>query len=503
MDPSLTQVWAVEGSVLSAAVDTAETNDTEPDEGLSAENEGETRIIRITGSLNNRAGPIARALGSVSNPAAIRKKALDAKADESVGRVALMIDSPGGKVTGIPLAADAISALADEKPVSAYVNGMAASGAYWLAAQADEIVAGPATMVGSIGAVQKIRSVKDRLDDEGVNVEIVRSAPMKAKPQASEQIDDESVKVIQQRVNSIHSKFVDAVASGREMDREEASDLADGKIHLGEKAQEIGLVDRISSPEEFISDLESSEYQTQNEVSAEMKDPKYSKGDKVKWSWQGSTVHGKVNDVGEQFTIDGNKITGEEDEPVYKIDEYDDGSFNDGNVAKPESLLTSSDKDMSTENDETDTSADLEARVDSLTDTVETLTEAVTEMAGQSDGSAEADASTDAVEAKVQTLIERHSDRVAPGEEEQILEIARSAGIDQAEAFIQRLEPVVDDGAPGTEAEETRTAAYDEMQKFPEDDYIGRNDDGEMIATNEEDAKVFEMLNLNYEDATA
>lgn len=500
MDPTLTQVWAVDGSVLSASLDGAPdaAQYSDPEDGMSSRDEQNVRVITISGSLNNRAGPIARALGSVSNPAAIRRKALEAKADDSVDCVALMVDSPGGKVTGIPLAADAISALAEEKEVKAYVSGMAASGAYWLASQADEIVAGPATMVGSIGAVQKIRSVSDRLDEKGIDVRIIRSAPMKAKPQASEQIDDESVEVIQQRVDSIHSDFVDAVASGREMDRDKASELADGRIHLGSDAEEMGLVDKVASPEEFLEDLQRTNYDTNSEVSAEMKDPKYSKGDKVKWSWQGSTVHGKVNDVGEQFTIEGNTITGDEDEPVYKIDEYDDGSFNSGNVAKPESSLSASQKDMSTDND-TESSADIEQRVESLTETVETLTEAVDQMAGSEQTQEDSES---AVVAKARTLIERHSDRVAPGEEEQIIELAKTAGLDSAEAFIQRLEPVAGEGTPDTEAESPQSA-YDEMQKFPDDNYIGRNDDGEMIATNEEDATVFAMLGLDYEDATA
>jgi hypothetical protein len=83
-------------------------------------------------------------------------------------------------------------------------------------------------------------------------------------------------------------------------------------------------------------------------TATDYEDAQYSVGDKVKWSWQGSTVHGKVSDVGDSFTVSGNKITGDEGEAVYKIDEWDDDAeeFNDGNVAKPESSLSKSDKTM-------------------------------------------------------------------------------------------------------------------------------------------------------------
>jgi hypothetical protein len=85
-------------------------------------------------------------------------------------------------------------------------------------------------------------------------------------------------------------------------------------------------------------------------------DAKYSQGDKVKWSWSGSTVHGRVAASGDSFTVEGNEITGEEDEPVYKLDEYDQDAeeFKEGNVAKPESSLSKSDMDMETSDSITD-----------------------------------------------------------------------------------------------------------------------------------------------------
>ena len=425
---STSQVWLADAEVLQEAVEHGE-RDKNPDAGTTVEDDMNVRVISITGSLNDNAGPLARMLGKVASPSKIRAQALKAKSDDSVDAVALYIDSPGGSVTGIPLAAEAIADLSEEKPVRAYIKGMGTSGAYWLASQADEIHAAPASSVGSIGAVAKIKSVSDRLEEEGIDVRVIRSAEMKAKPNASEQIDEESVEVVQRRVNRVHDNFVDAIQAGRKWDEEKAESLADGRYYLGEKAAEIGLVDSVTAPDTFLEDFKDSISSEQNSEQATMP----------------------------------------QDE---------------------------------TQNDDSDS---LEARVDSLTDTVETLTEAVSEMAGQPDGDTDTEVSDDAeaIEAKARTLIERHSDRVAPGEEDQIIQIAKSAGLDQAEAFIQRLEPVVDDGAPDTQAEDTQTASYDEMEKFPEDNYIGRNDNGKMIATNEEDAKVFAMLDLDYEDATA
>ncbi|AFH22738.1 hypothetical protein OSG_eHP34_00025 [environmental Halophage eHP-34] len=81
----------------------------------------------------------------------------------------------------------------------------------------------------------------------------------------------------------------------------------------------------------------------------------FTEGDKVSWNWQGSTVHGVVSEVNpEQATVSGQTITGDDDEPVYVIDEYDDdaGGFRSSNVAKPESSLNESQRDLPDRSDE-------------------------------------------------------------------------------------------------------------------------------------------------------
>jgi hypothetical protein len=83
-------------------------------------------------------------------------------------------------------------------------------------------------------------------------------------------------------------------------------------------------------------------------------DPEFSEGDAVRWSWQGEPVHGRVADVGEQFTVSGNTITGEDGEAVYLIHEYDEDveAFRRENAAKPQSSLSESGKDLPPASDE-------------------------------------------------------------------------------------------------------------------------------------------------------
>jgi len=85
-----------------------------------------------------------------------------------------------------------------------------------------------------------------------------------------------------------------------------------------------------------------------NRATQNLDDPAYAEGDAVMWTWDGEPVHGRVADVGEEFTVSGNTITGEDGEAVYLIHEWDDGveAFRRENVAKPESSLSESSMEM-------------------------------------------------------------------------------------------------------------------------------------------------------------
>lgn len=489
-------IWMADPELLVAALKADESRlSDDPADGVNASDTANVRTIRINGSLNKQAGPIARLLGSQADPKAIRMQAKQARKDDDVDAVFLQFNSPGGRVSGVPLAAKEIRKLSDEKPTIAYADGSMASAAYWLASGADRRYAAPTARVGSLAAMRTVKSYAEKLEDEGIDVRVIRSGEWKGKPHPAEQLTSESVSVIEGKVESMHESLVDDLAAGLGLPREEAAELADGRYYLPEKAKEKGLIDGVLSPEEARERTGSTSEPTT--ISAEMRDPKYSKGDKVKWSWQGSDVHGRVADVGEEFTVSGNTITGEEDEPVYKIDEYDDdsGEFKSGNVAKPESSLSKSDKNMS---DQSDT----EARLANLEETVGALTESVEAVLDQAATSAEEDDETeeDVLRAKAEALVAEYDDRVAPAEEDKFVEIGMTAGLDHLEDVLARLEPnAPEDSAPDAEAD--NDPIYGEMEKFADD--IGTDDEGRVLATNEEDARVFADLGLDYKDVSA
>lgn len=166
----------------------------------------------------------------------------EAEASKKVRAIEFFVDSPGGQASNALIqAADVIHATT--KPTTAVVGEVAASAAYWLASQADEIVlSGPASAVGSIGVVV------ERYVDPGAVAITSTNAPEKRPDPATEQGRADIRKVL----DDLHEMFVAAVSRGRGVGAETVNkDFGRGGIFFADKAIEAGMADRVfhSGPE--------------------------------------------------------------------------------------------------------------------------------------------------------------------------------------------------------------------------------------------------------------
>lgn len=171
-------------------------------------------------------------------------------ANEEVAGIVLEFDSPGGMVLGCSGAAAAIAAT--QKPVHALVHPLAASAAYWLASQCDDITMTPGSEVGSIGVIGQAvdPAAPDMFGDQWTTV---RSTHARAKN--SEALTAEGRALLQAQVDKAERAFHEAVASGRGLDvntlPERLSMTADrrdgGSVYDGRDALERGLVDVIDA----------------------------------------------------------------------------------------------------------------------------------------------------------------------------------------------------------------------------------------------------------------
>jgi ClpP class serine protease len=165
--------------------------------------------------------------------------------DPNVKHILLLIDSPGGAITGISEFASMISA--SDKPTTAYVYGMAASAAYWIASAADEIVAGDTAMVGSIGVV-----TGGQKNAEG-EWEMVSSQSPNKRPDPDTK---DGRAEIQGMLDGLAAVFIETVARNRNTTPEAVvKNYGRGGMVLPRVALKTGMIDGQATLAVYLSEL--------------------------------------------------------------------------------------------------------------------------------------------------------------------------------------------------------------------------------------------------------
>ncbi|MBR3786066.1 MAG: signal peptide peptidase SppA [Firmicutes bacterium] len=175
--------------------------------------------------------------------------------DSSNKGLVLSIDTPGGSVYTVDELYLKIKEYQDTtlRPVYAYMESMAASGGYYVAAPADKIYANRNCWTGSIGVtIGTIYDVSEFLEDLGIRTVTITAGENKAMGSAVEPLTDEQKSIYQGLVDEAYSQFVAVVAEGRNMKLKRAEGLADGRIYTAKQAKANGLIDEIGTREEAL-----------------------------------------------------------------------------------------------------------------------------------------------------------------------------------------------------------------------------------------------------------
>lgn len=161
--------------------------------------------------------------------------------------VVLEVNSPGGSPVQSSLIGARIRRLADEKdvPVIAFVEDVAASGGYWLAAAADEIFADDSSVVGSIGVISASFGAHEFLAKQGIERRVHTAGKSKSMLDPFRPENPEDVERLKGLLEDIHSNFKDHVSARRKGKLPEDTDLFTGEVWLARKAVELGLIDGI------------------------------------------------------------------------------------------------------------------------------------------------------------------------------------------------------------------------------------------------------------------
>jgi signal peptide peptidase SppA len=203
--------------------------------------------VKLHGVITPTPAPLGR---GVINLATFDSVLTRAFGYDRLRAVALSINSPGGSPTQSALVADRIRGLADSKhvPVLAFCEDIAASGGYWLACAADEIIAHPTSLVGSIGVVSRGFGLHGLLERFGIERRLYTAGANKARldPFLPEQEDD--VEWLRGMQAELHEMFREWVCSRRNKTlATDQQDLFTGEVWTGRRAVELGLVDRLGT----------------------------------------------------------------------------------------------------------------------------------------------------------------------------------------------------------------------------------------------------------------
>ena len=165
---------------------------------------------------------------------------------EDLAAIVLRVNSPGGSVFASDLIRRKLREVADaDIPIVVSMGTIAASGGYWIAAEADEIWALPTTLTGSIGAFSAFPTIEGIVEYIGVTVDGVGTTPLAGAASFNRGLSPEMASIVQALAYGAYDDFIELVASGRDMSEQAVREVADGLVWTGAEAAERGLVDEL------------------------------------------------------------------------------------------------------------------------------------------------------------------------------------------------------------------------------------------------------------------
>lgn len=177
-------------------------------------------------------------------------------ADPSVRAIVLNMNSPGGSVFGLDKLAQQVFSARGEKRIVAVSNSLMASAAYFIGAQAHEVVADPGSLTGNIGTVYQVIDPTKALQNQGIEITTITAGKFKHEGHLGVPMSAEEKESLQSMVDSYYGQFVDAVARGRNVKASAVRNgFGEGRALTAQDAKAAGLVDRVATLEEVVGKL--------------------------------------------------------------------------------------------------------------------------------------------------------------------------------------------------------------------------------------------------------
>lgn len=178
----------------------------------------------------------------------ISKAIREARLDNDVKAIVLRVNSPGGDGIASDIIWREVVLAKKAKPVVVSMGDYAASGGYYISCAADEIVAEPTTITGSIGVFGLLPNAKELMEDKlGITIDTVSTNTHSAAPSLFFPLEGKEATVLQKAIEDFYHTFLTRVSDGRNMTVAQVDSLGQGRVWSGDQAKKLGLVDTLGS----------------------------------------------------------------------------------------------------------------------------------------------------------------------------------------------------------------------------------------------------------------
>ncbi len=218
------------------------------EEHLHRNSDNAVGVIVASGTILDGSQP-SGSVGGDSTAALLRQ----AREDDAIKAVVLRIDSPGGSVLASEQIYREVQALrAAGKPVVASMGQVAASGGYYIAAPADEILASANTITGSIGVFAVVPTIDRTLSKLGIRVDGVGTTALSGTLRVDRPLQPEIEGLLQAGVDHTYAEFLQHVASGRHQTTAAIDEIGQGRVWAGSDALRLHLIDRVGTYDDAV-----------------------------------------------------------------------------------------------------------------------------------------------------------------------------------------------------------------------------------------------------------
>jgi protease IV len=213
---------------------------------LTGKGDGKVLLLDLSGVISAQDKE-----GIIPQPnmlATFKEELTRAAKDEKIKAVVVRINSPGGTVTASDILYHELREFKTKKkvPVIASIMDVGASGGYYLAMAADNVLVHPSTVTGSIGVIMLTVNARGLLEKVGVEASAITSGPRKDMGSPFRVMTPEERGIFQSVIDSFYQRFLAVVQEGRpNLSAEQIKKLADGRIYSGDQAKAAGLIDEV------------------------------------------------------------------------------------------------------------------------------------------------------------------------------------------------------------------------------------------------------------------